>query len=395
MSRVLALAISASLSAAALSAPLATIDSEQRGAAAYVTMTYATSYSEGIAVNMVQDSLIIGELSLQRLNTVTTPAALRAMPGGLSLPCANGGTVTTRLARGPIRALDIEWSNCQLVSWNPTMILTGPGQIILFTDSFTPTYVAAITLGSANRNVVMPWGYTNSEETYTRLLTRNVRMIGKIQATTSLAGNGSLSTLYTVNGFRDEVNDRVFTDPGHAPEHLVFHSEIRNGIYGDSFSWKDDGFYFDDEMRFVTGDYTSSVTEPYYGTSTVKWSVDNLRTHRITDYANWKGSYSYDGGFSWTWTPNNTAGCLGGRFTVKTRAPFVIPNLDNYGVMDSGELGINNGAATYRAYSAATVPPELPPTSLTLLSMTVRDVGTFNYDYGLAPDPVRDASQCH
>lgn len=250
--------------------------------------------------------MLFAETLLARLNETTTPAALRALPGGISIPCANGGNVTVRMPRGIARVLNIEWTNCQIRALDDSTIATGPGQIVLINDNFTSTHVAAITLGSATRNVVMPFGYENGEGTFARVLTRNVRMIGVIPVTSAVGAEGTIQALYAVNGLRDETNDYTYLDPNRPPDHLAFHTEVRNGLVGNTQAWANGGSYFDTEARFIAGDYSSTITQPYYGTQTQKWSVENLRTRRIIDYANWVGNYSYDGGFTWTWSPHGT-----------------------------------------------------------------------------------------
>jgi hypothetical protein len=78
---------------------------------------------------------------------------------------------------------------------------------------------------------------------------------------------------------------------------------------------------------------------------------------------------------------------------VRTLAPIYSPDLD-LNAQESGELRIN-GVATARYCSPATVPAHLPvPTNGTLLNLTVRNVGSFNYDEGGFPDPLRVAAGC-
>jgi hypothetical protein len=380
------------LSGVAGAEPLAALDSEQRGAAAWVTTFFATNWTEGVAGVMVSDSVPFTQAVLAKLDAATTPAALRAMPSGITIPCANGGSYTVRMSRGLPRVLSIEWSDCQIVRWNPTQVLTGPGQVVLLGDTFTPTHVAAIWLGSSNRDLVMPSHEASPDQVSDSILTRNVRMIGVIPVSTAYVPEGSATSIYQASGVRHEVRELSFPASTRAPEHHEVHAELKNGVISETVNWADDFFYYDDEWRYVAGEFTQTQVDPFWGTQTTRWSVDNLRIRRITDYANWTGNFSYDGGFKWTWPAQAPAGCLSGSFAVRTRSPFTIPNLDA-NVQDSGELAIN-GAATYRAYSAATVPPGLPVPTASLLSMSVRNVGTFNYEIGQFPDQTRIASNC-
>jgi len=374
--------------------PLATINSEQSGAAAWVTAYFATNWTEGYSWGITSDSVPFTQEVLRQLNVATTPAALRAMPAGLTLPCSNGGNMTVRMTRGIPRMLNVEWTNCQLQRWNRLQVLTGPGQIALIEDNFKPTHVAAISLGSPGRDLVMPFHDDFTEEVHDTVISRNVRMIGIIPVSTDYLPEGSTTSTYQVSGVRHEVTDIVFTAPGRGPEHHESHSYLKNGLLNLVSHWANDYFYTDDDSRYLLGDFTTTTMDPYSGTQTIRWSVDNLRIRRVTDFANWSGNYSYDGAFKWTWGPPASAGCLSGRFALRTKSPFTIPSLDDSGTTDSGELAINGGAATFKTYSATTVPPGLPIPTRGLLSMNVRSVGTFNYDQAAFPEPVRVASQC-
>jgi len=378
----------------AAAAPLAPINSEQSGAAAWVTTDFATSWTDGFSWNMTADSVPFTQEVLKRLNAVTTPAALRAMPAGLALPCSNGGSMTVRMSRGIPRVLGVEWSGCKLFSWNPYQILTGPGQITLIEDTFKPTHVAAISLGATGRDLVMPYHADLTEEVHDTVVSRNVRMIGVIPVSADYVPEGSSTSLYQVNGVRHEVTDIVFANPGRGPEHHENHSYLKNGLLNLESHWANDYFYTDDDFRYLAGEFTTTFTDPYSGTQTIRWSVDNLRIRRITDYANWTGNYSYDGAFTWTWGATSPSSCLSGRFALRTNSPFTIPSLDDSGITDSGELVMNGGAATFKPYSAATVPPGIPTGPRGVLSMNVRNIGTFNYDRAAFPDPVRVASGC-
>lgn len=385
-------ALISTLCGAAAPEPLAAIINEQTGAAAWVTTYFATNWTEGAAAVMVSDSVPFTQEVLAKLNAATTPAALRAMTSGITIPCVNGGSYVVRMSRGLPRVLGIEWNNCQIFRWNPYQVLTGPGQVTLFGDSFTPAHVAAISLGSASRDLSMPSHSEFPDQISDTVLTRNVRMIGVIPVSTAYVPEGSATSIYQVSGVRHEVREISFPGSSRLPEHHESHSQLKNGVIVETTSWANDFFYYDDEWRYVAGEFTQTTVDPYTGTQTIRWSVDNLRIRRITDYANWTGNFTYDGGFKWTWAPQSPTGCLSGRFALRTRASFTIPNLDA-NIQDSGELAIN-GAATYRAYSAATAPPGLPIPTGTLLSMDVRNAGTFNYDLGQFPDPARIASNC-
>jgi hypothetical protein len=396
MSRqTVAFAIGAMLAASgSIAAPLAPIDSQQRGAAGWVATYFATSWTEGFTWAVTSDPVAFTQEVLARLNAVTTPAALRAMPAGLTLPCANGGSMAVRMSRGFPRVINVEWTACQLFRWLPTHVLTGPGQITLVDDNLHPATVAAITLGAAGRDLSMTLHDISPDESSEGVVTRSVRMVGAIPVSTDYMPEGSSMSAYLVTGAKHEVRDITFGTTGRAPQHYESHVELRNGFVWITNRWANDYFYTDDDSRYVTGEYKVTTLESYSGEQTTRWSVDNLRIRRVTDYANWSGNYSYDGGFTWNWSAGVGSGCTNGRFTLRTRSPFTIPSLDNSGLTDSGELAINNGAAVFNTYSAATAPVGMPAPTGTLLVMNVRNVGSFNYDTGLFPDPVRVASGC-
>jgi hypothetical protein len=355
-----------------------------------VTTSFATGWTEGVAATMVSDSHEFAAHALSKLNAATTPAALRAMPTGIDLPCANG-SLTVRMPRRFPRVLNIEWNGCQRYQFFPQLI-TGPGQIMLLTDDFSPNHVAGIRLGSDTRDLSIVHDEQYPEEFSHTVITRNVRMTGWIPMSWEYRPEGSDRAAYFVSGFRHEISDRIPTDPAQPPAHYEWRNELRNGLVMQLSQWANEQMYYDDEWRYVSGEYQSTSIEPYWGTNTTRWSVDNLRIRRVTDYANWSGNFSYDGDVSWTWHEAAPAGCTDGRVSLHTRSPFTIPSLDDSGIRDSGELVIN-GTATFRAYSSVTSPPG-PPASDRLLTMDVQDVGSFHYDLSQFPDPIRIAANC-
>src|SRR6185295_17043856 len=133
-------------SVAAAAVPLAPINNEQSGAAAWVTASYATNYVDVGTGSLIADPVFYTVELLTRLNKVTTPAALRAQPGGISIPCKNEGNVTARLVPGALRMLSAEWNDCVL--YNGLPVAKGPLQILLPKDSFAPGHVLSVAMGS-------------------------------------------------------------------------------------------------------------------------------------------------------------------------------------------------------------------------------------------------------
>jgi len=375
--------------------PLATINSEQSGAAAWLSTQFAMNYVDVSTGSLMSDPVSYTVAMLTRLAKVTTPATLRAQPGGITVPCKNGGSFTVRMSSGVPRVLTSEWNGCALYS-PAFQVASGPLQVLLPRDSFAPGHVLAIAMGTPTRNFVLESKQVSSDEVDDNVESRNVRMTGWIPVDWSYRPEGADRTAYEISGFQQRLGDTVFADPNRPPEHVDIRTELENGVVWVVNAWGNEAMYTDDDWHYVTGAWTQTYVSSRTGSFVTRWSVDNLRIHRITDFANWNGSFEYDGGFSWTWPvqPTPGSGCLNGRFAVRTKSPFMIQSLDDSGLTDSGELSINNGAATFRTYSAATLPHGLPPTTQTLLSMTVRGVGTFNYDEGLFPNPVNVAANC-
>jgi hypothetical protein len=83
---------------------------------------------------------------------------------------------------------------------------------------------------------------------------------------------------------------------------------------------------------------------------------------------------------------------MAGLYAFKTREPLVGQLFS--GTFQGGELVVN-GSAVAKFYSDTTTPPSLPaPVNGMLLSMRVRDVGTFIYDAASWRDAVYPAGQC-
>lgn len=390
-----AIAFSGSTVSAVAAGPLAPIDTEQRAASALVTVLDAASRAQGIVAVITADSTVFAQEVFKNLNAATiTAPALRNMPDGATRPCVNGGSFDVRMPRTLPRVLHIEWTNCQVLRWDPASIATGPGQITLFSDSFRPEQVAAIRLGNSTRDLAIAMTHSDSESISHTVRTRNVRMTGWIPMFgPGFEEDSYIAYAYETSGFVRDVSDTDYSDPARADFHYETYDSAESTAVTGVTANLQQGFYYDDDQRLLWGQLTSTAVEPYWGTLTFRLGVENFAVRRVYDYNGWTSSLSVNGTVDYRWPDAALAGCADGRFAVRTVAPIYSPDM-NANVQDSGELRIN-GAATVRYYSAATVPPHLPaPTNGTLLNMTVRNVGTFNYDVGGFPDPLRTAANC-
>jgi hypothetical protein len=317
------------------------------------------------------------------------------MPDGLTRTCPNGGSQTVRMPRSLPRVLNIEWNNCQVVRWITWDVTTGPGQITLFSDDFLPKHVAGIRLGNSTRDVIVKTDEQFGEDAYHTISTQNVRMTGVIPMFVgNFVEDTYIPSAIEITGFLNDAREIVYADPGRATNHDESSTLADKVLILGMSAWLQEGLYNDEDQYLVRGKFTYSQVSQYYGRQTTHLGVDNLRVHRITDYGTWTGSHSIDGKFDYQYNDAAPAGCTGGRFSVRTRTPLNIPSLDRSNLQDAGELSVN-GVVTARYYSTATIPAELPaPVNGMLLNMAVRDVGTFNYDEGNFPDPMRAAANC-
>ena len=374
------IAFSLSASAAIAGAPPARIDSEQSAAAAFVTVNDAAGRSQGIIAVITADSTDYTRAVFNQLDAAgITAAALRNMPGGATLSCVNGGSFNVSMPRSLPRALQIEWTNCQVMRWASGWSAAGPGEIVLFSDNFKPEQVAAIRLGNANRDLVITTSFTDGQGVYSTVRTRNAKMTGWIPVfSPAFDVDQHISYAYDVTGFVRDVNDYDYSQqPDYHYETL---STAENTAIAGVTTTLNEGYYYDDSQRFLWGNLSDTSVDPYWGTQTIRMTVENFSVRRIYDYNAWTSSFSIDGTVDYLWNDSAKAGCTDGRFTARTVSPLYVPNMDDMNTVQSGEVRVN-GAATARYFSVATVPPNLPPPSNgTLVSMDVRSLGTFNYD---------------
>lgn len=366
------LAFSISAAAAVAAGPLSPVDTEQRAAAASITVVDESGRAQSVLAVISADLPLYAQEVFKSLNAAAiTAPALRNMPDGATRPCLNGGSFNVRMPRSVPRVLQIEWTNCQVARWIPGTT-TGPGQITLFSDNFRPEQVAGIRLGNATHDLVNAIDYTSSGGGLS-VRTRNVRMSGWIPM---FGPNYDVDSYthyaYDISGFVRDVSDTYET----------FNSAENAATIGVIANLQQ-GYYYDEEQRILWGKLTTTQIDPYWGTLTFRFGVENLAVRRVVDYNAMTNSYSVDGTMDVQFPTGGRAGelyrCRDGRFSVRTVTPLSTDEA-NSGVRYSGELRIN-GVATARYFSAATVPPNLPPpTNGMLINMDVRGLGTFNYD---------------
>ena len=373
--------------ASALAAgPLAPVNTEQRAAAALITVIENAGRAQSVVAVIAADSTPYAQQVFNSLNAAAiTASALRNMPVGATRPCVNGGSFNVRMPRSLPRVLQIEWTNCQVIRWDPTTA-TGPGQITLFSDNFRPEQVAGIRLGESTRDLVIGIG---SGDTFT-VRTRNVRMTGLIPMFgPDYTVDSYTGYLYDISGFVHDVSETAHFDVFNSAENVAAMGVIAN---------LQEGYYYDEEQRLLWGKLATTQIDPNWGTLTNRIGVENLAVHRIYDYNAWTSSFAVDGAMDVEYPKGGRAGelygCRDGRFSARTVKPLFTPDMNAGHLQDSGEIRIN-GVATARYYSASTTPPHLPaPTNGMLISLAVRDVGTFNYDEGGFPSPLVVAATC-
>ena len=130
-------AIAALVTAYAGAAPVV-IDTQQKAAAAALT---AHQFFLGDNVSLTLPSKLNGlsypsrdllSRTLVFLANATTPDALTASKGGMTLPCALGGSFHARLPRDGSLTLHLEWTGCTFLHTRPTrnrpLRTPGPGQ---------------------------------------------------------------------------------------------------------------------------------------------------------------------------------------------------------------------------------------------------------------------------
>jgi hypothetical protein len=270
--------ITGMVAAVSSSAAPVTIDTQQKAAAAAFT---AHELFLGDNVSLTLPVKLLGvtdtprdlaDRTLQLLAAVTTPDALTAYKGAMTVPCPLGGSVKARLPRDGSLTLHLEWAACTMLQYpsdpQSATTFTGPGTVQLPESSFAPVTISLLRMGSITADLVATSTYAEEFSVTTSTRTMNVRMAGLIPMTRLSPTGPFIGDFdYRVTGFSRSHDDSTLTLPQQPPDHSTFDGSItieqaavsgsRTGIGG-----VEDGDLFVARGKFTTESSSSYAPEP-------------------------------------------------------------------------------------------------------------------------------------
>jgi hypothetical protein len=303
---------------------------------------------------------------------------LLAQPNGQSFPCAISGTVLARLSHTLPRTLKLEWTACTYES-GIRHTLTGPGEVVLPADTFSPAYARSVRVGNTTRDLTDTLGLLDSEPGVpTALNTLNVRMTGNVP----LARNGDTdpfegSFAYELAGRAYERNYSQRSGEGDTLFAQEMSVTATNGYVSGflDYGWRDD-LRVSGKFDWWSREEASSQQPEYIDSSRIV--ADGLRLQTVFDAAVSAQKFSVDGRVQYTWPQNYHMNCgCNTVYSYATKTPARRPagyyDLDFY---DTGKIVIN-GVATAR-FSLSGSPDE--GQWLMHTDLDVDRVGSFDYE---------------
>jgi hypothetical protein len=370
----------------ALAAPL-DIDSEAKANLAASVAIQQMQASDAQFHGVVDSARGVIYQALSTLHATTTPAALLRSRDGLSIPCATAGDLLVRLSRSLPRQLKLEWRTCKDNDVNGyPHERSGQAEVLLFGDSFTPDRVASIRLGTASadytdRRYIVDESQGSPmifDDTYRS----NLRLVGLIPMKRAFPPNGFYigDFLFEATGYL--AVDSRFENPasGWPPFHQISTSNLDHVFASGSRSYNDDSTAMKIDLTLHWGTFSREAQSESFPSVKQGFSVEGLRVRQEWDYAAWRFAWRLDGKVNLAPSePADALTCRPGDYVFKTLAPLT-GSLDDYGLLDGGDLLVNR-RARLRFHSAATTPPGFPaPVNGLLARVDVAGVGSFAYD---------------
>jgi hypothetical protein len=397
-----ALLVTASAGAAAV-----VIDTQQKAAAAALTTHRFFLGDSGYAAlpvmlsSLAYPSRDLVRHTLQFLADATTPAALTATKGGMTLPCPLGGSFTARLPRDGSLTLHLEWSGCTFLQYptDPQSVtaFTGPGTVQLLENTFAPTTVSLVRMGSITKDVVATTRYWDDYSSTDSTRTMNIRMAGSIPMTRPSPTSGLYvgEFDYRVTGFYHSHDVSTSTLPGLPPETSTydFDNTIEQAAVIGSRTL---GTQTDDEDLFVVrGTFTSSSSSSYFPTpSSYTITANDLHYHSISNWVTYDRAKTLDGRANVTVSPDHGPGCLNGTYVFRTDQ-LLEQSWYTGGVLLAGALKVNN-ALTLSYTSPYTRPlTSFPAVFQGTITLDLKRVGTTSIPYDWqASNVLQPIAQC-
>ncbi len=370
------------------------IDTEQKAAAATVAAhNFLLDSGVGFALPLQLQQVTypprdLAVNALKALAATTTPAALMALRGVLTLPCEFGGSFTARMGRNRPGVLQLQWLDCVARQYesDPTYRhkLNGPATIELEENSFTTSGLTLLQFGDATTSVT---AYTESfspDSDWQDTRSFNLRMVGMIPLRRDAAiGFYQGDFNYRLTGYWDDATTITTHIQNIPPDtaHYGLRFSIDRAQVSGSFDY-DTPYAIRDEDLYVTrGTFamiSSNSVFPRSGTFSL--SANDLQLHSLMDFqALIRGTTLY-GRADISWPESAGAGCLNGRYVFRTDQ--LLENwLYNGMIYKSGALNINNTLTSRYSSLHTEAPINYPPAPTGTVRLDVRRVGNFSRDY--------------
>ena len=316
--------------------------------------------------------------ALRILAANTTPAALLAAPNGRNFPCAISGSVNARLSRTLPRTLKLEWTACVFEN-GIRHSLTGPGEVVLPSDTFSPSTVKSVRVGSSTRDLNDQLNLLNAEPGVPSTVnTLNVRMTGVVplaRATDTDPFEGSFA--YELVG---RAYERVYFQRAGEGDTFFAQEMSVTATKGYVSGFLDYGQR--DDLR-VSGKFDwwirqdASSQEPEYIDSS-RIEADGFRILTAFDAAAGAQKFSVAGRVSYTWPEGYDMNCgCAITYSYDTKIPARrVAGYTETDFYDAGKIVIN-GNATAR-FSLVGNPDE--GQLLMHTDLDVSHVGSFDYE---------------
>jgi hypothetical protein len=383
---------SALLATASAGAAPVVIDTQQKAAAAALT-THDFFLGDNVPstlpvmlIGLAYPSRDLAARTLGFLANATTPDALTASKGGMTLPCPLGGSFKAKLPRDGSLTLHLEWTGCTFLQY-PTdpqsaTTYTGPGTLQLTESTFAPTTVSLVRMGSITADVVATTSYSDEFSSTDSTRTMNIRMAGLIPMTRLNPTSFFIGDFdYRITGFYRQHDVSTVTFPGIPAETSTY--DYGNVIEQAAVSGTHPGpGFIDDQDLFVArGTFTSDSSNSWSPeTRSYTISPHDLHWYAITDFATYDRAKTLDGRADVTWSANHGAGCLNGTYVFHTDQ-LLEQSLYTGSVFLAGALKVNN-ALTLRYTSPYTRPiTSSPPVSQGTITLDLKRVGATSLPY--------------
>ena len=407
MHRLRTLATSAALGmlgGMAVAAPQTPLPIDGPGPASRSVLTMLSAFGDAsVPISLHLDmSRRLAESALKSLAAVTTPAALMASPRGISIPCPSGGNLLAKLPRTGPRVLDLTWTGCATTQDISTTTYEGRGQLGLPGNTFTPTTLHLIRLGTATQDFTAT--NTDSESPPGSSFQRafNLRIDGcvsMVRFQNNPFGIFVGDVNFTLNGFIVSTSTFPLGDPG-APLFVSSQTNTAENYVASGSTWHTDGdTVLHQTLTVLLG--KAGLTSRDSNQNFTDWggfSWDGMRVSWVLDARTGASTQTVDGKLTRRWPPYVNGTCGDGLYRFRTLEPIRQTNMFRYNSRDAGKVVFNDGAvATFSVASSATEPswytpqPGELPTNVTV---TMRNGQTFSHDSYFPSASLQDFQSC-